>query len=92
MQSLPDIDPGNQYLVPYMWGTTGFGYNGQVKERWATSPGQLGPDLRPRAGGEFADCGIPLLDDPTEVYSAALDYMGKDPNSRRMTWRPWPSC
>jgi putrescine transport system substrate-binding protein len=27
LQSLADIDPGNQYLVPYMWGTTGIGYN-----------------------------------------------------------------
>ncbi|MEX2334846.1 MAG: extracellular solute-binding protein, partial [Pseudohongiella sp.] len=27
LQSLADIDPGNQYLLPYMWGTTGIGYN-----------------------------------------------------------------
>ena len=33
-----------------------------------------------------------MLDDPTEVFSAALAYLGKDPNSRtRPIWTPPPS-
>ena len=32
------VDPGNEYAIDYMWGTTGIGYNvDKVKERWATS-------------------------------------------------------
>ena len=27
LKGLEDIDPGNQYVVPYMWGTTGLGIN-----------------------------------------------------------------
>lgn len=84
MQGLTDVDPGNAHVVPYMWGTTSIGYNAaKVAER-------LGPDaptdtwaliFDPHTAERLADCGISLLDDPTEVFSAALAYLGKDPNS-----------
>ncbi len=84
MHNLAEIDPGNQYAVPYMWGTTSIGYNvDKVAER-------LGPDAKldswslifdPVNAEKLADCGISLLDDSTEVISAALIYLGKDPNS-----------
>lgn len=84
MQNLAEIDPDNQYAVPYMWGTTSLGYNVEkVAER-------LGPDAKvdswslifdPANAAKLADCGISLLDDSTEVISAALIYLGKDPNS-----------
>src|SRR5690606_34851721 len=33
LNSLGDIDAGNAHLIPYMWGTTGIGYNvKKVKE------------------------------------------------------------
>jgi putrescine transport system substrate-binding protein len=67
-----------------MWGTTSIGYNvKKVAER-------LGADapvdtwsliFDPDNARRLADCGISLLDDPTEVFSAALIYLGKDPNS-----------
>ena len=45
-------------------------------------PGRhLGADVRSRRTSRLADCGISLIDDPTEVFSAALVYLGKDPNS-----------
>jgi putrescine transport system substrate-binding protein len=84
MNGLSDIDPNNEHLVPYMWGTTSIGYNvGKVAEK-------LGADAEvdtwslifdPARAEKLADCGISLLDDPTEVFSAALAYLGKDPNS-----------
>jgi putrescine transport system substrate-binding protein len=84
MENLGDVDPGNNYLVPYMWGTTSIGFNpSKVAER-------LGADapvdtwaliFNPQTAERLADCGISLLDDPTEVFSAALAYLGKDPNS-----------
>ena len=84
MAGLSDVDPDNAYVVPYMWGTTSIGYNAaRLAER-------LGPDMPrdtwslifdPEIASRLADCGISLLDDPTEVFSAALVYLGKDPNS-----------
>ena len=84
MTNLSDVDPDNKHLVPYMWGTTSIGYNPtKVAER-------LGADAAvdtwalifdPKNAERLADCGISLLDDPTEVFSAALAYLGKDPNS-----------
>ena len=84
MQGLTDIDAENAHLVPYMWGTTSIGINvGKLQER-------LGDDVPtdtwalifdPANAEKLADCGISLLDDPTEVFSAALIYLGKDPNS-----------
>lgn len=84
MSGLEQIDPGNRYLVPYMWGTSGLGLNlGKVKAI-------LGEDAEldtwslifdPEQAAKLASCGISLLDDPTEVFSAALAYLGKDPNS-----------
>ncbi|WP_420844291.1 polyamine ABC transporter substrate-binding protein [Lamprobacter modestohalophilus] len=84
MASLAEIDPDNAHLVPYMWGTSGLGLNVE-KVRAA-----LGEDAEldtwalifdPDKAAKLAACGISLLDDPTEVFSAALVYLGKDPNS-----------
>jgi len=67
-----------------MWGTSGLGVN-VAKVRAA-----LGDDapldtwaliFDPAQSAKLAGCGISLLDDPTEVFSAALAYLGKDPNS-----------
>lgn len=84
MRSLADIDPDNAHAVPYMWGTTSIGRNvAKVAQR-------LGADapvdswaliFDPVNAERLADCGISLLDEPTEVFSAALIYLGKDPNS-----------
>ncbi len=84
MQTLEDIDPGNKYLVPYMWGTTGIGIN-SVKVKQI-----LGEDapldswaliFDPSISSKLKSCGISLMDDSTEVFAAALAYLGKDPNS-----------
>ncbi len=88
MRSLADIDPDNAHLVPYMWGTSGLGINtAKVK----AALGESGGDdaeldtwalvFDPDKAAKLAGCGISLLDDPTEVFSAALVYLGKDPNS-----------
>ena len=84
MASLAEIDPDNAHVVPYMWGTSGLGVN------TAKVKAALGDDAQlatwalvfdPDKAAKLADCGISLLDDPTEVFSAALAYLGKDPNS-----------
>ena len=77
-------DPGNQYAVNYMWGTTGIGYNVKAVRDI------LGPDATidswdyvfdPDKIKKFKDCGIHLLDSSDDVMSAGLDYLHLDPNS-----------
>lgn len=81
LKSLEDIDPGNQYMLPYMWGTTGIGIN--LKKVKAI----LGDNVRldswnllfnPEIVSKLAACGVSMMDDPTEVIIAARAFLGKD--------------
>jgi len=85
LKPLQTPDPGNEYAAPYMWGTTGIGYNvDKVKAR-------LGDEIPtdtwamifdPAVAAKLADCGISVMDDEMEAMSAALMYLGKDPNTQ----------
>jgi putrescine transport system substrate-binding protein len=77
-------DPGNEYSVNYMWGTTGIGYNvGAVKERLGVeSIDSWSVIFDPAIVAKFADCGVHVLDAADEVLPAALNYLGHDPNSK----------
>jgi len=77
-------DPDNAYSVNYMWGTTGFGYNvAKISERMADAPvDSWAMIFDPDIVSKFADCGIHVLDAPTEVIPAALNYLGLDPRSK----------
>ena len=76
-------DPGNEHSVVYMWGTTGIGYDrAKVKAIMPDAPvdsWQLIFD--PAVLSKFKDCGVSMLDDPTDMVGTALLYLGKDPNS-----------
>jgi putrescine transport system substrate-binding protein len=83
-QRLAFYDPGNQYGVNYMWGTTGIGFN--VKK----AKDVLGPDavvdswgnvFDPGKISKFKDCGVHLLDSSDDILPAALNYLGLDPNA-----------
>jgi spermidine/putrescine-binding protein len=66
-------DRGNRYTLPYLWGTTGIGYDRR----------KLGPIdswqalFDPRHKGR-----ILMLDDEREVFGAALRLLGKSINER----------
>jgi putrescine transport system substrate-binding protein len=73
-------DPGNQFAVNYMWGTTGIGYNAK----------RLGPEgkidswdiiFKPENLAKFRDCGIHMLDSADDILPAALHFLGLNPNS-----------
>ncbi|MBN8956579.1 MAG: polyamine ABC transporter substrate-binding protein [Rhizobiales bacterium] len=77
-------DPGNQYAVNYMWGTTGIGFNvAKLKERLGSPDAASTWDLifKPENLEKFKDCGVDLLDSPDDILAAALKYLGLDPNS-----------
>jgi putrescine transport system substrate-binding protein len=86
MKATEAFDPGNEYSVDYMWGTTGLGYNeAQLKERMPDAPLNSWDLLfKPEIAAKFADCGITLLDAPAEVVAIALNYLGLDPNSENL--------
>lgn len=78
-------DPGNEYSVPYMWGTTGIGYNeAMVRKVLGESPlDSWNYIFDPTLAAKFKDCGISLLDAPDEILKLVLNWMGRDPNSQK---------
>jgi putrescine transport system substrate-binding protein len=84
MALLEPIDPGNEYLVPWGYGTNGLGFN-ITKVREIMGPDvQLGSwDMlfKPENAARLQGCGISILDEAAQVFPAALHYLGKDPNS-----------
>jgi len=68
-------DPGNQYAVDYMWITSGVGYNkAAIRERLADAPVDSWRILfDPALAAKFRDCGIGILDAPSEVLATVLD-------------------
>ena len=80
LQSLSDIDPEHEYLAPYMWGTTGIGYN--VEKVKAILGEEMPLDswrllFDPVIVKKLSACGVTLMDDPTEVFVAARIYGNK---------------
>jgi putrescine transport system substrate-binding protein len=84
MTHMAAFDPGAKYAVPYMQGTIGIGYNqaavakrlpGVPIDSWAVvfDPANL---------AKLKDCGVYFLDASEDMYAVALNYLGKDPNSR----------
>jgi putrescine transport system substrate-binding protein len=76
-------DPGNEHSVPYMWVTSGPGYNvAKIKERMPDAPvDSLRMFYDPAVIAKFKDCGVSVLDAPAEVMGTVLIYLGKDPRS-----------
>ncbi|MET0948544.1 MAG: polyamine ABC transporter substrate-binding protein [Pseudomonas sp.] len=83
LKRLEKNDPGNQYAVPYLWGTNGIGYNvDKVKaalgvdtiDSWAVL-------FEPENIKKLQKCGVAFLDSADEMMPAVLNYMGLNPNS-----------
>jgi putrescine transport system substrate-binding protein len=78
-------DPGNQYGVNYMWGTTGIGYNVKKARQILGADGRidsLDAVFRPEVIAKFRDCGVHILDAADDVFAAALVYLKLDPNTK----------
>ena len=73
----PPYDPGLVYCVPYLWGTTGIGYNDDMfddpPDSWAYL---FDPDLVSEYAGQ-----ITMLNDVRESMGAALKDLGYSLNS-----------
>ena len=82
---LAAYDPGNQYAVNYMWGTTGIGYNAKKAREVLGAEGRIDSwdvIFKPETVAKFKDCGVHLLDAADDVFAAALAYLKLDPNTK----------
>jgi len=77
-------DPGNEYSVNYMWGTTGIGYNvAKIKEILEIEEvDSWNVIFDPDTIAKLKDCGVHVLDAAQEMVPAALNYLGLNPDSR----------
>lgn len=86
LKALEPSDPGNQYAIPYMWGTIGIGYNvDKVKAVLGENAPVDSWDLvfKPENMEKLKSCGVSFLDSPTEILPAALHYLGYATDSRK---------
>jgi len=83
MRLLAQHDPGNRYAAMYLYGTTGIGYDAkQIKARMPPgSENSWRLLFDPLVVSKFRDCGVAIIDQPLEVVSIALIYLGLDANS-----------
>jgi putrescine transport system substrate-binding protein len=86
MALVAGADPGNQYAVPWAFGTTGLGYNVDKARQL------LGPNVpldswdvlfKPENIAKLKSCGVSVLDAPDQMFAATLHYMGRDPMSTK---------
>ncbi|MFN7193226.1 MAG: polyamine ABC transporter substrate-binding protein [Rhodospirillales bacterium] len=84
MRELERADPGNRFAVPHMSSMTGIGYNAErVARIMADAPVfSLRMIFDPDVARRFQACGIVVLDSPTDVFPAALAYLGLPPDSK----------
>ncbi|NUU38403.1 polyamine ABC transporter substrate-binding protein [Pseudomonas sp. C2B4] len=84
MKKLEVNDPGNQYGYPYMWGTAGIGYNvekikaifgsTEITHSWKLFFDEA--NIK-----KLSECGVAIIDNPTQVLPITLNYLGLPPHS-----------
>jgi putrescine transport system substrate-binding protein len=82
LQIVAANDPGNERAVPYLWGTTGIGYNpDRVEQALGTRTiDSLAAVFDPVIARKLSTCGITLLDSAVDMFQVAFIYLGRDPN------------
>lgn len=84
LKLLSEVDPGNEYAVPYFWGINTLAIN---KDKVEAALGGPLPDnqwdllFKPEYSSKLKSCGISILDSAAEVFPMVLNYIGKDPHS-----------
>ncbi len=89
LKALESVDPGNQYLVDWLWGYVTVGINRpKVQAALAAQPNPLPfPDnawslvFDPKYAAKLKGCGVNFLDSASEVLPVAMLYVGKPPYS-----------
>ena len=85
LRQLAAVDPGNQYLVDWLWGYVTIGINRPKVQ--AALGGLPMPDnawsllFDPQYVSKLKGCGVNVLDSASEVLPATLLYLGRKPFS-----------
>ena len=85
-EKLTQADPGNQYMVNWLWGYTTVGIN--VDKVKAALGGKPLPEdawdlvFKPEYLGRLKGCGVSFLDSPSEIVPLALLYLGKSVDTK----------
>jgi putrescine transport system substrate-binding protein len=86
LAQLAKLDPGNTYLVDWLWGYVTVGINvNKVKTALGNMPmpeNAWSLLFDPKYVSKLKSCGVSVLDSASEVLPAALLYVGKPPYSR----------
>jgi putrescine transport system substrate-binding protein len=81
LEQMASVDPGNQYLVDWLWGYVTIGINtNKVKTALGSLPLPANPwDLlfKPEYASKLKGCGVNVLDSASEVLPVAMLYAGK---------------
>ena len=94
LEHIDDINPtlvsalnkdknGKIYSFPYMWGTTGIGYNARMLHDLGVDTDHISWKLffDPAVLAKTSECGIGVINDRDEIIGAALIYDGQSLNS-----------
>ena len=86
LELLAKVDPGNQYVVDWLWGYITVGINvPEVKKALGGEPMPENPwslIFDPKYAAKLKSCGISFLDSASEVLPLAMLRVGKPPYSR----------
>jgi putrescine transport system substrate-binding protein len=83
LKILEGFDPELAYGVPYMWGSVGFTYNVDLVREVLPDADleSLDTIFKPENAAKLAECGISLLDSPTDIGFTVMKYLGLDPDA-----------
>ena len=86
LEQMAKVDPGNQYLVDWLWGYVTVGINvDKVKKALGDLPMPENPWsllFDPKYAAKVKGCGVSFLDSASEVIPVAMTYAGKPAFSR----------
>ena len=84
LEKMQRSDPGNDYAIPYLVGSTGIGYNaGKLEEIFGKGfvPDSWDILFKKENAEKLSSCGIGMLNEPTEIFATTLHYLKLNENS-----------
>jgi putrescine transport system substrate-binding protein len=87
LKALEVNDPGNQYGFPYLWGSTGIGYNiDKVRQVLGDDVALDSWDIifKPENLAKLSQCGVAILDNGPELLPITLHYLGLPHHSKNL--------
>ena len=85
LKLLQEKDPDNAHAIPYLGGTTGIGYNVDKVAAVMGKDFQMNSwdaVFKPENLAKLHQCGVAFLNSPTDLFTVALRYLGRNPNSQ----------